>query len=106
MAKCRKCGKEMKVVWTEIRPGKKRGWIKCGCAEESMPKASFGIKKYRDPVAFGRDRKTGRPVAVDKKGKRFDPSGTRYDLRKDPRGWKVTGKKVREKDEYGRKYGH
>jgi hypothetical protein len=58
-----------------------------------MPMISF--HQHKDVVAFGRDVK-GREVAIDKKGKRIDPSQTRYDLKKDPHGWKATGKKVKE----------
>lgn len=56
----------------------------------------------QDAVAFGVDKKTGRPVAISAKGKIIDASETRYDLKNDPRGWKATGKKVRSKDNKGR----
>ena len=58
------------------------------------------IKKFVDVKAFGVDEK-GREVAIDSKGNRVDPSKTRYDTKRDPKGWKATGKKVREKDKYG-----
>lgn len=58
-----------------------------------MPKISH--RKYKEVTAFGYDKKTGQEVAIDKKGKRVDPSQTRYDLEKDPYGWKATGKKVK-----------
>lgn len=59
------------------------------------------VKKYKEPVAFGHDKKTGQPIAIDKKGKRFDPSETRYNLNRDPKGWKAVGKKIRDKDQSG-----
>ena len=59
----------------------------------------LGVKK--NPTAFGYDDK-GRLVAVDEKGKRFDPKETRYNIDRDPHGWKTSGKKVREKDNHGR----
>lgn len=54
---------------------------------------SFVYHKYKEPTAFGYNKKTGRPVAIDKKGKQFDPKETRYDLNRDPHGWRSTGKK-------------
>jgi len=62
---------------------------------------SIFYHKYKDVTAFGYDRKTGKPVAIDTKGKRISPSETRYDLERDPRGWKAIGKKVKDPS-YGR----
>jgi len=59
------------------------------------------VGQYKEVVAFGYDKKTGREVGITEKGERVDPSQTRYDLRSDPRGWKVQGKKVRETDSQG-----
>src|SRR3989304_3130672 len=59
-----------------------------------------GIKHYREPTAFGYDRATGRPWALDRFGKKFDPSETRYDLKRDPHGWKSTGKIPKKKKIY------
>ena len=56
--------------------------------------------KYIEAKAFGVDEK-GRQIAISTKGKIVDPSRTRYDLKRDPHGWKATGKKVRSKDQYG-----
>ena len=56
-------------------------------------KKSVGIKTYMDAVAFGYDKATGRPLAIDGKGRTFDADQTRYDLRNDRHGWKATGKK-------------
>ena len=50
------------------------------------------IKHYREATAFVVDKKTGQPFALDKKGKKFDPKETRYDLDRDPHGWKATNK--------------
>ena len=51
------------------------------------------VKTYREAVAFGHDKKTGQPVAIDKKGRRFDPMQTRYAKHEnDPHGWKATDK--------------
>jgi hypothetical protein len=56
-------------------------------------KSSVNLKKYRDAIAFGQDTKTGEILAVDKKGRKFDPMQTRYAQRgDDPHGWKATGK--------------
>lgn len=58
-------------------------------------------KTYRDAVAFGYDKGTGRPLAVDSKGEKFNPNETIYSkIPNDPFGWKATGKKVKDK-EYG-----
>lgn len=63
----------------------------------------ISFKRYsKEPVAFWKDPKTGKEFATDAKGKIMDPSETRYDTNRDPRGWKATGKKVREKDSHGR----
>lgn len=62
-------------------------------ASKSKIKDTFHFSKYKDPVAFGYDKRTGQPLAIDSKGHRFDPSLTRYSLRgDDPKGWKATGK--------------
>lgn len=54
------------------------------------------VGRYKDPVAFGVDKKTGRFVAMDKHGKYFDPRDTRYAKHPDDiHGWRATGKKVR-----------
>src|SRR3989304_5984235 len=38
--------------------------------------------------------------ALDRFGKNFDPSETRYDLKRDPHGWKSTGKIPKKKKIY------
>ncbi len=68
---------------------------------EQIKKSSLGVKRYKDAVAFGIDKATGQPHAIDKKGRRFDPDKTRYDFARDPHGWEKTGKKVRKTDEFG-----
>lgn len=59
------------------------------------------VKRYPDVKAFGVNEK-GQQIAVTTKGKVVDPSTTRYDLKRDPHGWKATGKKVSKIDQYGR----
>ncbi len=89
---CRECGKRFK------RAGDRAAAMcpKCGrnvySLTETNASASFFLHRYREPVAFGHDRKTGRPLAIDKKGRKFDPGETRYDLDHDPHGWKATDK--------------
>jgi len=48
---------------------------------------------FKEAVAFGRDKQTGRPYALDKDGKRFDPKDSRYNKENDPHGWKAAGVK-------------
>src|SRR3989304_1603156 len=57
------------------------------------------FKKFKDLVAQGYDKKTGQPFWLDKKGKRVrhDDSSIRYNVINDPRGWRVTGTKVKYK---------
>lgn len=62
----------------------------------------MSVHRFKDASAFGYDRKTGRPIALDTHGKRIDPSETRYDLKRDPHGWKKTGKKVAAIDDHGK----
>lgn len=62
------------------------------------------VGRYKDPVAFGVDKKTGRFVAMDKHGKYFDPRETRYTkYPDDTHGWKATGKKVKRYDSKGKR---
>ena len=61
-----------------------------------MKKSKFEVKRsptksYKEPVAFFKSPK-GKDLAVDKKGKLFEPEDSRYDLERDPHGWKATGK--------------
>ncbi len=58
------------------------------------------IKHYPEVVAFGHDTKTGRPYALDKKGRRIDPGQTRYNVARDPYGWAATGKIPKKKKVY------
>lgn len=66
-------------------------------------RSGFVYRKYRDMVAQGIDKKTGQPFWIDTKGKRVrhDDSSIRYDVIRDPQGWKATGKKVKD-PEYGK----
>ena len=60
------------------------------------------IKTYKDAVAFGHDTKTGQPLAIDSKGKKFSPNDTIYAKKQnDPNGWKATGKRVKDEN-YGK----
>lgn len=52
-------------------------------------------KRFKDVVGFGQDPKTGLEVAIDTRGKHIAVDETRYDFKKDPHGWKATGKKVK-----------
>lgn len=60
--------------------------------EDAKRPPMFSVKTFRDPVAFGYDKKTGQPLAIDKKGRTFDPEKTRYNKPNDPHGWKATDK--------------
>lgn len=74
--------------------------------EESRKLSHVKIKhygKYKEVVAFGHDKKTGQPIAIDRTGKRVDPGRTRYNLNQDPHGWKATGKNPVGRDRYNRK---
>jgi len=89
---CVICKRKEQKEWVEVSPGHKK--LVYFCCEELKVKDSGNIilHRFRDPVAFGYDKKTGRLLAIDKKGRTFDPSDTRYDLDKDRYGWKATGK--------------
>lgn len=58
------------------------------------------IRRYTEVVAFGHDKATGRPWALDKKGNRVDPERTRYNTERDPHGWGATGKIPKKKKYY------
>ena len=104
---CPSCNKKFSVEY--------RGWyptatcIKCGKTavyEDQLDGSkTLFIKKFKDVTAMVYDKKTGQPFWLDTKGRkiRHDSPEVRYDLYKDPHGWKATGKKVRETDKYGRK---
>ena len=82
-------------------------WARCPkCKGEAIAEKpwNFVVNRYVDVTAFGTDEH-GETVGVTKKGKRVDPSQTRYNFHKDPHGWKAVGKKVREYDSKGVKYG-
>ena len=67
---------------------------------DNQPKTRNKIKHYREATAFGYDKETGQPIALDKRGRRFDPSETRYNLEKDPHGWGATDKIPKKKRYY------
>jgi hypothetical protein len=49
--------------------------------------------RFKEAVAFGYDRNTGRPWAIGKRGEKFDPMQTRYAQYPNDRfGWRATGK--------------
>ena len=101
---CLKCGYEFK--------GKSdRAWYECPkCKGDAYWEKSGkftglpATNKYTEVTAFGTDEH-GRTVGLTKGGKRVDPSQTRYNFHTDPQGWKAVGKKVREYDSKGNKYG-
>jgi len=58
------------------------------------------VGRFKEPTAFGVDKATGRPWALDRRGKKFDPMQTRYAQYPDDRfGWKATGK-IKSKKKY------
>lgn len=51
------------------------------------------VGRFKEVVAFGYDKDTGRPWAIGKRGEKFDPSLTRYaQYPNDRYGWRATGK--------------
>ena len=61
------------------------------------PEKIIRVKTYRDAVAFGYDTKTGKPLAMDARGRKFDERESIYGRNKnDQHGWKTIGRKVRE----------
>lgn len=95
-----KCNKRFRAMPTAISQVKcPHCYLIFPLDRDKMPNVTF--HQHKDVVAFGHDAK-GREVAIDKKGKRIDPSQTRYDLKKDPHGWKASGKKVKPLDRKGR----
>lgn len=102
---CNKCGEKIEKEWVKSVAGKERLVYSCGCEEEPQRWRKI-IKHYPDVVALGHDKKTGRPIAIKKDGKKIDVSDTRYDTERDPHGWKATGKNPREKDKFGRPIYH
>jgi len=91
--KCSLCGNEENKEWIEVSPGRHKLHYFC-CEQSQSTSIGFSFHRYsREPVAFGFNRKTGLPVAVDKHGKQFSPWETRYSqFTNDPYGWKATGK--------------
>ena len=100
--KCPKCHAEMRAEWVKVGLGRKRLVLRCECKKEEEKK-SFSYHRFKDATAFGYDKKTGKPVALDKKGNRIDPKDTRYNFKKDPHGWRSVGMKVRSTDSQGRR---
>ena len=90
--KCSFCKNKEKIEWIETVPGCTR--LVYLCCEIKKIKYSKNIisHRFKEPVAFGYDKKTGRPLAMDKKGNTFDPADTRYNLEQDKYGWGATGK--------------
>lgn len=85
-----------------------RGWYPTTpcevCQGTAMYESMVGVNTRNtdikpDMAAFGYDKVTGQPVWVDTKGNRHrhDSNKVRYDLNKDPHGWRATGKKVKER---------
>lgn len=71
--------------------------------KKTQPKIQDRVraKTFKDAIAFGHDTETGKPIALDKQGKRIDPRETVYTQKKDPFGWRATGKKIKD-PYYGR----
>ncbi len=90
--KCISCKNEEKKKWIETLPGCTTLVYLCCEATKKKYSGNVVLHKYREPVVFGYDKKTGRPLAMDKKGKTFDPADTRYNLENDRYGWGATGK--------------
>jgi protein-arginine kinase activator protein McsA len=66
-----------------------------GIDERGKPTTSnVFYKKFADITGIGKDER-GQEVAITTKGKRVSLEDTRYDTRKDPHGWRATGKKVK-----------
>lgn len=94
---CVLCKNEEKKEWVEVSPGHSRLiYFCCEALRQAQGKTKNSGNviqhKFREPVAFGYDKKTGRPLAMDKKGRTFDPNDTRYNLDRDRWGWGATGK--------------
>ena len=92
---CSVCGQPEDKRWVEISAGRSKLYYFCcmKMAEENNSSQGPSIHKYKDAVAFGFYKKTGQPLEIDSKGKRFDPLLTRYaDYPNDYHGWKDTGK--------------
>lgn len=75
--------------------------------QKSLPEIkekAIRTKDYKEAVAFGTDTSTGKPLAVDRNGRKFSPKDSVYSktgFDKDPFGWLATGKRVKDK-EYGK----
>jgi len=95
---CNSCGYKYRLPYA--------GWyphipcLKCGktAKMDILSGNNMFVKKYSDVTALVFDKKTGQPLWLGKNGKklRHDDPSVRYDLIKDPRGWRAVGKKVRE----------
>lgn len=61
--------------------------------EKEKHKSNFSIQTMKDATAIGIDTNTGRPVALDTKGKKIPLERTAYksvdNLRQDPHAWKT-----------------
>lgn len=71
---------------------------------KEIKEVTIRTKGYKEAVGFGHDPKTGKPLAIDRNGRKFNPKDSVYaktGFEKDPHGWRVTGKKVTDPD-YGK----
>lgn len=104
---CLVCKSKFKKEYKGWKPKDK--CIKCGGAAQYVSLfeqgGQPGFNLHIDVTALVQDKKTGEPLWLDKKGKKikYGDSQVRYDIKKDPHGWRSTGQKVRETDKYGRK---
>lgn len=93
--KCPFCGGTKDWRWVKINSWREKlEYICCRSVENRREKELIYFHRFsREPVAFGYDKETGQPLALDKHGNRFDPTETRYAKYPNDRfGWKATGK--------------
>ncbi len=96
---CPICGKKLACEFSTMWHGYAPRCPKCLDKKSRLdqknnpPKpTSFGFSHFKEVTGFGYEKKTGRYVGITAQGKHIDPSDTRYDVRKDPHGWKAVGK--------------
>lgn len=101
---CPDCGNkltcEFAPMWYGYAPRCEKCQEKINKRNKKEEIANIGIRTHREAVAFYKGPK-GELLASDGKGHMFSPDETIYDMKKDPRGWRATGKKIREKDRHG-----
>lgn len=104
---CLVCKTKFKEEYKSWKP--RTECVKCGKPAQYLSLFNLGgspnIQRYQDVTALVVDKKTGEPLWLTKKGNklRYGDSQVRYDLQKDPHGWRATGQKVKERDKYGKR---